>query len=144
MYTFWRIFGRFGVDFRPRTRQNVVTAHCNPLGAPSIWLIWHIWVPKKATPILTFRALLMDSQECAHTQKHVRSVQKRSCLMFHRLSALFVGFVPPPLFDFGSKTRGSQTPGSQQGGPPTFYLLLGLGRSVCRAPHEHAFGSEEL
>ena len=54
----------------------------------------------------------MDSQECAHTQKHVRSVQKRSCLMFHRLSALFVGFVPPPLFDFGSKTRGSQTPRS--------------------------------
>ena len=56
----------------------------------------------------------MDSQECAHTQKHGRSVQKRSCLMFHRLSALFVGFVPPPLFDFGSKTRGSQTPGSQK------------------------------
>ena len=54
----------------------------------------------------------MDSQECAHTQKHVRSVQKRSCLLFHRLSALFVGFVPPRVFDFGSKTRGSQIPGS--------------------------------
>ena len=30
--------------------------HCNPLGATSIRLIWHIWVTKKATPILTFRA----------------------------------------------------------------------------------------
>ena len=60
----------------------------------------------------------MDSQECAHTQKPIRSVQKRSCLMFHRLSALFVGFVPPPLCDFGSKTRGSQTPGSQKSSEP--------------------------
>ena len=48
----------------------------------------------------------------------IRSVPKRSCLMFHRLSALFVGFVPPPLFDFGSKTRGSQTPGSQKSSEP--------------------------
>ena len=60
----------------------------------------------------------MDSQECAHTQKPISSVQKRSCLMFHRLSALFVGFVLPPLFDFGSKTRGSQTPGSQKSSEP--------------------------
>ena len=53
----------------------------------------------------------MDSQECAHTQKPISSVQKRSCLMFHRLSALFVGFVPP----ISDRKQGglTQTPGSQ-------------------------------
>ena len=122
-------------------------AHCNPLGAPSIRPIWHIWVTKKTN---THPHLQSTTNGLPRMRTHPKTYQQCPETFLFDVSSPITylsGLCPRFLIENKGVTNSripkilrTLTPICS----PTFYILLGLGRSVCRAPHEHAFGSEEL